>query len=250
MEERTKMRPQGESERAAEASFCEECEPHSPDARPSSAEGSHCKPEQEQVESEVAGDAKEEAVGFAANGEIPDENPEDGVENPEPAAGEVAEALTRIESGIAELKGLFEDRIARTEYETATMKKLSDEVQGYRDDLYRKLALPFVKDLIAMHKTAASLEASCDDAPARPSAAGMLAEMARDALEKHGVVIVDAQEGDALVPAQHRAIAKTATSDSTLHGRIASAHESLYMLAGECIAPAMVTVYFYEAVEQ
>lgn len=158
-------------------------------------------------------------------------------------------ALSKLGEDMAELKGMFSDRIARTDYETATMKKLSDEVQDYREDLYRKLTLPFMKDLIeirnALMSTAEGAKAKGEETVPL-SVIEMFGNMVRDSLESHGVRTIEPAKGEKLDAACHKTIGRVPTADVDLQGTVVSCSSDCYMLGEDCLSPALVTVYCRE----
>lgn len=161
------------------------------------------------------------------------------------------EILGALDEKLNRLLALFEERIARTDYETATMKKLSDEVQGYREDLYRKLTLPLIRDIISIRDALVNTQAGYSGRDAESaivplSVVDIFANMVKDTLEKYGVFILDIGTGDEFASPNIKTIGKVPTDNPNLHGRIAGVSSDCYMMGEECISPAMATVYVFE----
>lgn len=239
--------PNCDSECREGAVFCDSCGERLPVSEPDP------EPEAPELQSDSP-DENDEARGAETNTSDVAVSDGSGAPRDDALRGDSAEeshTLSVIDEKIDRLLELFEDRIARTEYETATMKKLSDEVQSYRDDLYRKLTLPLIKDMIsvrdALTNTLSSYSGDDADSATVPlSVVDIFSNMVEDTLAKYGVTTLDVAVGNELSSLVHKAIAKAPTDDPSLHGRIAGVSSDCYMMADECISPAMVTVFVYE----
>ncbi len=160
--------------------------------------------------------------------------------------GAASELLSTVEQQIGNLSSQFESKIARNEHEVATMKRMSDEVQQYRDDLYAKLTLPLIRDMIEARDALGSI---CQRYAHDPDKADVISEinvcrsMLADRLGRQSVEVVTSSEGDEFLSFRHKIVGKVHTSDPSLQGRIAEVSGDSYRLGDQYLSPAMVKVY-------
>ncbi len=60
-------------------------------------------------------------------------------------------ALDQILESLNNLESMFAAKIDRSEYELETLKKQSEEIQGYKADLHASILMPVLKPLARMH---------------------------------------------------------------------------------------------------
>ena len=158
----------------------------------------------------------------------------------------VVDRLLKVEQRLGDLSAQFEGKIARSEHEVATMKRMSDEVQEYRDGLYAKLTMPLIRDLIEIRD---ALGGICQRYTQDPDKAEIVSEidvcrsMIADRLGRQSVEVVSSAEGDEFLSFKHKVVGKVHTSDPNLQGRIAEVSGDSYRLGDQYLAPAMVKVY-------
>ena len=158
----------------------------------------------------------------------------------------VVDRLLKVEQRLGDLSAQFEGKIARSEHEVATMKRMSDEVQEYRDGLYAKLTMPLIRDLIEIRD---ALGGICQRYAQDPDKAEIVSEidvcrsMIADRLGRQSVEVVSSAEGDEFLSFKHKVVGKVHTSDPNLQGRIAEVSGDSYRLGDQYLAPAMVKVY-------
>ena len=158
----------------------------------------------------------------------------------------VTDRLSTVEQRIGDLASHFEDKITRNEHEVATMKRMSDEVQEYRNGLYEKLTLPLIRDII---ETRDALGGICQRYAQDPNMADIVAEInvcrsvLADKLARQSVEVVTSGEGDEFLSFKHKIVGKVHTNDPSLQGRIAEVSGDSYRLGDQYLSPAMVKVY-------
>lgn len=162
---------------------------------------------------------------------------------------QLGERLSSVEERLGGLSELFDGKIARNEHEIATMKRMSEEVQEYRDGLYEKLTLPLIRDLVDARDALGSI---CDRYAQSPEAADVIAEvevcrsMLADRLARQSVEVVASSPGDEFLSFKHKIVGKVGTDDPDLQGRLAEVSGDSYRLGESYISPALVKVYALE----
>lgn len=156
-----------------------------------------------------------------------------------------------IEEKIDVLSESFQTRIARSDYEDRMLKQYSDEIQQYRSDLYKKITLPLVKELIELRDMmSSSIKREYEKDPDCTSVSINLIETYRDMIESslsgYGVEPCSPEIGDELTPGVTRTVGKVKTGDESLHGRLAAVMNDGYLMDGKCISPAKVKVFTFD----
>ena len=217
--------------------------------------------EVEEVEEHAAllsGEAQDEGAGtqvqedFSDNLEAFCETSDEGdvVSMLEALSAEVAK-LAGVPARLEEMEEQFKARIARSDYEDVMLKQYSDEIQEHRNDLYRKITLPLLKEMIGLRDMmASSVACAYEQNPETPVIEAKHVEMYRDMLEDalgdFGVEIHTPKLGDMLAVGIEKAVGKVKTVAKDAHGSLAAIASDGYLLEGKCISPAKVKVYVYE----
>jgi len=173
---------------------------------------------------------------------------------PAPATGEadgalagIDERLAAMEDSLAKLTAQFEDKISRNEHEATVLKQVSAEVEEYRNGLYEKLTMPFIRDIIEVRSGIESMLARHAGEESVPAdEVRVFGDMLADVLEKHSVEAVASEPGDEFLSFKHKTVGQVPTTDESLHGRIAEVEGESYRLGDQYIAPALVKVYTVE----
>lgn len=198
-------------------------------------------------------------------GHEPEPEPPAGKTGPAHAASssddvqdEVLEAVEKLDGRLASLEGLlgelsekFESKISRNSHEAAVLKGMSDEMQEYRDDLYSKLTLPLVRDIIEVREALRGALARYEgaDEPCGDTLAEevkVCCSMLADSLGRNAVEIVPSSEGDDFVSFKHKIVGKVHTDKKSKHGKLAEVAGDSYKMGDQFISPAMVKVFTIE----
>ena len=163
-------------------------------------------------------------------------------------------ALDEIKGGVGALADRFDARIAKTDYEETTLRRLSGELDRHRDNLYRKIVEPLINEVIDVHQDMSATVASYRrTAEADPEE--LAARMRRD-LDEFRLMLGDIlrnwnvetwwpEPGDALEPLRCRAVRAVPTDDEARHRTVAETVASGYALEGKVLRPAQVVAYAY-----
>lgn len=163
-------------------------------------------------------------------------------------------ALDEIKGGVGALADRFDARIAKTDYEETTLKRLSGELDRHRDNLYRKIVEPLINEVIDVHQDMSATVASYQrTAEADPEE--LAARMRRD-LDEFRLMLGDIlrnwnvetwwpEPGDALEPLRCRAVRAVPTDDEARHRTVAETVASGYALEGKVLRPAQVVAYAF-----
>lgn len=169
---------------------------------------------------------------------------------------ERAAVIEEVKGGLDGLSSQFKARIARTDYEEATLKRISDELDQHRDGLYRKIVEPLISEVIDIHQdmsiTIAAYRRRADGEGIPESAARVLRDleefrlMLGDVLRNWNVEVWLPEPGDALEPLRCRAVRAVATDDKDRHRTVAAALGSGYAFDGKILRPAQVIAFSYK----
>lgn len=185
-----------------------------------------------------------------------DANATAGVEVGEPTpvmpAEELGRRLDALDEGIAQLTGLFRQKIDRTTFEEEVLKNNSAEIERYRSGVYEKvttLLLKRVTSVIAEMDTSlihlATLEGDAAQQQAEDLSVyrGMLIDILRD----FGVTSFAPEPGDRFESGRHTlAVPRTLTGDPEKRGVIIEVLSPGYELSGSVLDPAYVRAYTYK----
>ena len=152
---------------------------------------------------------------------------------------------------IESLNNLFNTRIMHTDHEEKIVDQMHKELQKYREDMYAQLVRPILLDVIEVRdsimRMAATYLAKPDGEQNIPNKTfSDYAFDLQDILEKNDVEIYRSKSGDDFTPIRQRAVKKVATSDESLHGKIAESLSCGYSYNGRTISAEKITVYFYD----
>lgn len=185
-----------------------------------------------------------------------DANATAGVEVGEPTpvmpAEELGRRLDALDEGIAQLTGLFRQKIDRTTFEEEVLKNNSAEIERYRSGVYEKVTTPLLKrvtSVIAEMDTSLTHLATLEGDAARQQAEdlsvyrGMLIDILRD----FGVTSFAPEPGDRFESGRHTlAVPRTLTGDPEKRGVIIEVLSPGYELSGSVLDPAYVRAYTYK----
>lgn len=185
-----------------------------------------------------------------------DANATAGVEVGEPTpvmpAEELGRRLDALDEGIAQLTGLFRQKIDRTTFEEEVLKNNSAEIERYRSGVYEKVTTPLLKrvtSVIAEMDTSLTHLATLEGDAAQQQAEdlsvyrGMLIDILRD----FGVTSFAPEPGDRFERGRHTlAVPRTLTGDPEKRGVIIEVLSPGYELSGSVLDPAYVRAYTYK----
>lgn len=185
-----------------------------------------------------------------------DANATAGVEASEPTpvmpAEELGRRLDALDEGIAQLTGLFRQKIDRTTFEEEVLKNNSAEIERYRSGVYEKVTTPLLKrvtSVIAEMDTSLTHLATLEGDAAQQQAEdlsvyrGMLIDILRD----FGVTSFAPEPGDRFESGRHTlAVPRTLTGDPEKRGVIIEVLSPGYELSGSVLDPAYVRAYTYK----
>lgn len=185
-----------------------------------------------------------------------DANATAGVEVCEPTpvmpAEELGRRLDALDEGIAQLTGLFRQKIDRTTFEEEVLKNNSAEIERYRSGVYEKVTTPLLKrvtSVIAEMDTSLTHLATLEGDAAQQQAEdlsvyrGMLIDILRD----FGVTSFAPEPGDRFESGRHTlAVPRTLTGDPEKRGVIIEVLSPGYELSGSVLDPAYVRAYTYK----
>lgn len=163
----------------------------------------------------------------------------------------LCERITGIEGQMTDLSHQFDSKVSRNEYEATILKNMSDEIQQYRDDLYEKLTLPLIRELIEVRNAIGFIQsrhggANSTKPSIAPAELGAVRDMLSDSLARNDVQVEGSKRGDPVLSFKHRIVGEVPTNDEALHGTVAAAANDSYRKGEKYISPAMVKVYVPE----
>lgn len=185
-----------------------------------------------------------------------DANATAGVEAGEPTpvmpAEELGRRLDALDEGIAQLTGLFRQKIDRTTFEEEVLKNNSAEIERYRSGVYEKVTTPLLKrvtsviaemDTSLIHLATLEGDAAQQQAEDLSVYRGMLIDILRD----FGVTSFAPEPGDRFESGRHTlAVPRTLTGDPEKRGVIIEVLSPGYELSGSVLDPAYVRAYTYK----
>ena len=185
----------------------------------------------------------------------------DAVEKERAAALEGAEkarttALGELKEGVDALSEQFKARISKTDYEEATLKRISDELDEHRSGLYRKIVEPLINEVIDVHQdmsaTIASYRRKADEGDRDDLAARIRRDldefrlMLGDILRNWNVEVWRPEPGEPLEPLRCRAVRAVPTDDRDRHRTVAESLTCGYAFEGKILRPAQVAAFTYK----
>lgn len=222
--------------------------------RAAPAEGEAALEKEQQAVGDESGTSEAEQDSTQQDETAPGQPTSRPPEQPAADVGPANEVLDAISGLSVQLDGLteqFKKRIAKSDHEDEMLKRYSDEIQECRSDLYRKITLPILRDLIRIRDMiGGALERASAKDPENPSVPSEDLEVYRDMIEtmldSYGVETRVPAAGDDLIPKLERAVGKVKTGDKALHGKLAAVMNDGYVMDGKCISPSKVKVYVYD----
>lgn len=185
----------------------------------------------------------------------------DAVEKERAAALEGAEkeratALGELKEGVDALSEQFKARISKTDYEEATLKRISDELDEHRSGLYRKIVEPLINEVIDVHQdmsaTIASYRRKAEEGDRDDLAARIRRDldefrlMLGDILRNWNVEVWRPEPGEPLEPLRCRAVRAVPTGDRDRHRTVAESLTCGYAFEGKILRPAQVVAFTYK----
>lgn len=185
----------------------------------------------------------------------------DAVEKERAAALEGAEkeramALGELKEGVDALSEQFKARISKTDYEEATLKRISDELDEQRSGLYRKIVEPLINEVIDVHQdmsaTIASYRRKAEEGDRDDLAARIRRDldefrlMLGDILRNWNVEVWRPEPGEPLEPLRCRAVRAMPTGDRDCHRTVAESLTCGYAFEGKILRPAQVVAFTYK----
>lgn len=186
----------------------------------------------------------------------------DAVEKERAAALEGAEkeramALGELKEGVDALSEQFKARISKTDYEEATLKRISDELDEHRSGLYRKIVEPLINEVIDVHQdmsaTIASYRRKAEEGDRDDLAARIRRDldefrlMLGDILRNWNVEVWRPEPGEPLEPLRCRAVRAVPTGDRDCHRTVAESLTCGYAFEGKILRPAQVVAFTYKS---
>ena len=186
----------------------------------------------------------------------------DAVEKERAAALEGAEkeramALGELKEGVDALSEQFKARISKTDYEEATLKRISDELDEQRSGLYRKIVEPLINEVIDVHQdmsaTIASYRRKAEEGDRDDLAARIRRDldefrlMLGDILRNWNVEVWRPEPGEPLEPLRCRAVRAVPTGDRDCHRTVAESLTCGYAFEGKILRPAQVVAFTYKS---
>lgn len=164
---------------------------------------------------------------------------------------EVLETQRQLLERMDSLNDLFQKKIMHTDNEEKIVDEMHRELQKYREDMYAQLIRPVLLDVIEVRDSIMRIAA---DFLAKPEGEQCIPNETfasyafdlQDILEKNNVEIYRSKMGDDFTPIRQRAVKKIATSDETMHGKVAESHSCGYSYNGKIISAEKVMIYCYE----
>ena len=175
-----------------------------------------------------------------------------GESTPVMPAEELGRRLDALDEGIAQLTGLFRQKIDRTTFEEEVLKNNSAEIERYRSGVYEKVTTPLLKrvtsviaemDTSLIHLATLEGDAAQQQAEDLSVYRGMLIDILRD----FGVTSFAPEPGDRFESGRHTlAVPRTLTGDPEKRGVIIEVLSPEYELSGSVLDPAYVRAYTYK----
>lgn len=169
---------------------------------------------------------------------------------------ERATALGELKEGVDALSEQFKARISKTDYEEATLKRISDELDEHRSGLYRKIVEPLINEVIDVHQdmsaTIASYRRKVEEGDRDDLAARIRRDldefrlMLGDILRNWNVEVWRPEPGEPLEPLRCRAVRAVPTDDRDCHRTVAESLTCGYAFEGKILRPAQVVAFTYK----
>ncbi len=157
-------------------------------------------------------------------------------------------ALDGLAGKLDDLAEKFDSRIAKSEAEERALKDYSDKMAEYKEDLFKKITLPLLREMMEVRDAACSFVERARAAGEGNQAGGIesiefLCDMLETKLGNYGVSVREAHVGEHPERGVDRPIGRVETDDAAKDGAIAAVMNDAYLLDGKCVAPARVKVF-------
>ena len=166
------------------------------------------------------------------------------------------ERAAELKEGVDALSEQFKARISKTDYEEATLKRISDELDEHRSGLYRKIVEPLINEVIDVHQdmsaTIASYRRKAEEGDRDELAARIRRDldefrlMLGDILRNWNVEVWRPEPGEPLEPLRCRAVRAVPTGDRDCHRTVAESLTCGYAFEGKILRPAQVVAFTYK----
>lgn len=160
---------------------------------------------------------------------------------------ESLDAQSKILEEINSLKKEFKSKIKYDEQKEKTITKLHDELQIYKRDLYKKLLLPMINDVIQFTNRAEKDFEFLADANREKLFERMydFLDDLRDVLYRQGVEAYKL-EGDVFDPKKQKILKTIETNSKELDKKVANHKTYGYEWEGKIIKPEGIDIYVYK----
>lgn len=183
--------------------------------------------------------------------ETTDDTPVEETEVQPDKLDKVLESQQQLLERLEALDSLFNARIMHTDHEEKIVDQMHKELQKYKEDMYAQLVRPILLDVIEVRDSIMRIAAVY---LAKPEGEQNIPNKTfsdysydlQDILEKNSVEIYRSKSGDDFTPIKQRVIKKVATSDESLHGKVAESLSCGYSYNGRTISAEKIIVYYYE----
>jgi molecular chaperone GrpE len=163
-----------------------------------------------------------------------------------------SEAIDAIKNGITNLEKDFQTKLRYDQHKEKIIDNLHEELQGYKNDLYKKLQQPILLDIIhVMDDIKKLLGAHEEKDPAELDPEKLLKQM-RDIpfdlehlLYRQGVEPFSSKGGEKFDPAKQKVLKPITTGDKSEDKTIAKTIKNGYEWEGKIIRPEHVAVYVF-----
>lgn len=154
--------------------------------------------------------------------------------------GQPTSRAVEILAALDGLQGSFDSKIKYDEAKERQIEALHQELQGYRQGLYRQILQPILADLISIYDEVAGQLAQGDGA-ARDGL-GYLLEMVEMSLDRHGAAKFTC-EGDVIDRSRQRVLDTEPTADAELGKKLARRLRPGFEFQGKVLRPEWVVAY-------
>lgn len=172
----------------------------------------------------------------------------DSIDGDQPEDDAEQATLDYVVKRIDSLEDLFRSKISRSEYEEQVLKRYSDEIHEYKSDLYKKITLPLIKEIIGVRDATCSILERAHDNETGVSidSVEFICDMLETALDNFGVSVQRPEIGGLPEKGTQRPIGRVKTAIREDHGAIAAVMNDAYLMDGKCVSPAKVKVFAYD----
>lgn len=161
----------------------------------------------------------------------------------------IKEQNSVLMESIDSLKTLFEKRLMFDEQNKVISDRMHEELSQYRNDLYSKLIVPILIDIIdvldGMRKTKRAYMARENGETVCQTMEDYIFEL-HGLLEKYNVTVYKSTPGEVYIPIKQRVVGKIKTADESLKGIVYESVGYGYEYEGKTIVGEKVKVFVIE----